>query len=140
MIERRRDKTGDAAFHVDRAAAVEALAGNLAGKWRMRPGALVTRRNDVGMPGKQQVRLRFADAGIEIVDRRGTGLGEHRPLHIKAGARQEILQVSERAAFVRGHRAAADEIASDGNGVGWHGQSTAGESVITDQLETGSGP
>src|SRR5438067_7299635 len=61
MIERRLDKTGDAAFHVERAAAVEALAGNPAGKWRMRAGALVTWRNVVCMPGKQQVRLRFAD-------------------------------------------------------------------------------
>src|SRR5262249_34439789 len=55
MIERRCDKTGNAAFHVDSAAAVEALASELATKWRMRPDGLVAGRHDIGMTGEQQI-------------------------------------------------------------------------------------
>src|SRR5215470_12046680 len=47
MIEDGRDCAGDAAFHVDGAASVYLAAGNLAGKWRMLPGFLITRRHHV---------------------------------------------------------------------------------------------
>src|ERR1700720_1964066 len=120
MVERRRDETGDPAFHVDRAAAIQAIAGNLARKRRVRPRALVSRWNNVGMPSEQEIGPRRTDARIEIVHRRGSWLGKNRPMCLEPGARQEILQIRERAGFVGRHGAAADEVASDGYGVGWH--------------------
>src|SRR6516162_5573910 len=50
IVKRGGDKAGNAALHVDGAAAIQALLGNLPGKWRMRPRAFVTRRDDVGVP------------------------------------------------------------------------------------------
>src|SRR5215469_4873293 len=50
IVKRGGDKAGNAALHVDRAAAIQALLGNHLGKWRMRPRAFVTRRDDVGVP------------------------------------------------------------------------------------------
>src|SRR5262249_47539518 len=123
MIERRRDEAGDPALHVDSTAAIQTIAGKCAGERRGRPGALVPGRHDVGGPGGPEDRAGRAEGRIEIVDRRGPRLGKNRPMRVKSGSRQEILQISERAAFVRRDRAAADEIASDGNRVGWHSYS-----------------
>ena len=120
IIERGGDKAGDAAFHVDRAAAVEHVAGDFAGERRMRPRRFVAGRHDVGMAGEQQIGLGEADARVKIIDRRGAGLVEHRAVHGKSRLRQQALQKAQRAAFLRRDGAAADKIAGDGDGIGGH--------------------
>ena len=57
IIGRRGHKAGNAAFHVDRAAAVEHVALDLAAERRMLPRLLVARRHHVGMAGKHQIGL-----------------------------------------------------------------------------------
>ena len=56
IIERGGDEAGDAALHVDRAAAVEHAVGDVAGKRRVRPFRLVAGRHHVGMPGEHEMR------------------------------------------------------------------------------------
>ena len=56
MARHRRDEAGDAALHVDCAAAVELAVCDLRREGRMRPGRLVARRHDVGVAGKHQMR------------------------------------------------------------------------------------
>src|SRR6202034_1523800 len=51
VVERRRDKSGDAALHIGGAASIKFFAGNFAGKRRVTPRRLVARRHDVGMGG-----------------------------------------------------------------------------------------
>ena len=68
ILQHRGDAAGDAALHVDRAAAVQQAVLHLAGERAMRPGGFVARRHHVGMAGKGDVRRFSADAGIEIVD------------------------------------------------------------------------
>ncbi len=68
IVEHRRDAAGNAALHVDGAAAVEKAVLHLARERAMAPCALIARRHDVGMPGKGDVRGGVADAGIEVVD------------------------------------------------------------------------
>jgi hypothetical protein len=41
-------------------------------------------------------------------------------MNLKSRSPQQGLQIAERAAFFRRYRAAADEIASDGEGIGRH--------------------
>ena len=54
MVEHRGDHAGDAAFHVDGAAAIQHAAGEVAGKRRMRPRACLARRHHVGVAGEQR--------------------------------------------------------------------------------------
>ena len=129
IIESGRDEAGDAALHVDRAAAVNLVVRDLAAKGRMLPGRLVARRHDVGMTGEHQIGLFAADARIEVFDRRRAGLGKRHAMHRKAGFRQHILQIGERAAFLRRHRAAADKIARNGDGIGRHRRLNLGQRI-----------
>ena len=76
IVERRRDGAGDRALHVDRAAAVERVADDLAGERRLRPGGVVAGRHHVGVAGEHEMRRAGADAGVEVLDRRGAGLRE----------------------------------------------------------------
>src|SRR6516164_52992 len=113
MVERGGDETSDAAFHVDRAASVNLLAGDVAAERRMPPRRLIARRHHVGVPSKDQIRPCVADAGIKVVDRRRAGLGEGRAMHGKSSLRKYLLQITKRAAVFRRHRPAADEIAGN---------------------------
>ena len=99
------------ALHVDRAAAIERVADDLAGERRMRPFRFVARRHHVGVAGEDEVRARGADAGVEILDRRGAGLLEGDAVDGEAGAPQRRLDQAERTAFRRRDRAAAQEVA-----------------------------
>jgi len=56
ILQHRRDTTGDAALHVDGAAAIEEAVLDVAGERAMAPGALVARRHHVGMAGEGDVR------------------------------------------------------------------------------------
>ena len=120
MIERRRDEAGDAAFHVDGAAAVDLLARHLAGKRRMAPGCFIARRHHVGVAGKHEIGPFAADPGVKVLDRRGAGLGEGGAVNGKSRLPEHRLQIADRPAFLRRDRAAADEIAGDGDGIGGH--------------------
>ena len=117
IFQHRRDAAGDAALHVDRAAAVEKAVLDLAGERAMGPGALVAGRHHVGMPGKGDMRRAVADAGIEIVDIGGAGFAEGDAMHLEAGGFQDVFEHAERAGVGRGYRGAAEEIAGDGKGI-----------------------
>ena len=112
IIERRRHRAGDRALHIDGAAAIERIADDLPGEWRMRPLRFVARRNHVGMAGEDQIGARGADARVEILNRRGAGLLEGHAMDGEAGAPQRRLDQAQRTAFRRRDRAAAQEIAS----------------------------
>ena len=118
IVERSRDAAGDAALHVDGAAAVQKSVLDVARERAMGPGALVARRHHVGMSGKGDVRRAVADAGIEVVDIGGAGLAEGDAMHLEAGGFQDIFEHAERAGVGRGYRGAAQEVAGNGKGVG----------------------
>ena len=120
VIERGGDEAGDAAFHVDGAAAVKHVARDLAGERRMAPGRLVARRHHVGVAGEHQIGLRGADAGIEISIGAVPGSVKTCAMHGEAGLLQHALQISQRAALLRRHRTAAEQIAGDGDRIGGH--------------------
>ena len=68
ILQHRRDAAGDAALHVDRAAAIEETVLDLAGERAVRPRRLVAGRYHIGMSGKGDVRRLGADPRVEIVD------------------------------------------------------------------------
>ncbi len=118
VVERSRHGASDGALHVDRAAAVERVAHDLAGKGRMGPVLLGAGRHHVGVAGEHEMRARVADARIEVFDRRGPGLGEHDAMDGKARAFQDVLDQSERAALDRRDRRTAQEIAGERDRIG----------------------
>ena len=91
IVERGRDRAGDGAFHVDGAAAIERAVGDVAGERRMRPGRFVAGRHHVGMAGEHQMRRVGADAGVEVLDRRGAGLREGDAMDVEARAFEHAL-------------------------------------------------
>ena len=111
------DAAGDAALHVDGAAAVEEAVLDLARERAMAPCGFVAGRHHVGMAGKGDVRRCVADAGVEIVDIGGAGLAEGDAVHLEACGFQEVFENTERAGVGRGNGGAADEVAGNGNGV-----------------------
>ncbi len=117
IVQHRRDAAGDAAFHVDGAAAIEKAVLDLAGERAVAPGGLVAGRHHVGMSGKGDVRRRGADAGIEIVDVGGAGFAEGDAMHLEAGGFQDVFEHAERAGIGRGDGGAADQVAGNGNGI-----------------------
>ncbi len=108
---------GDAALHVDRAAAIQEAVLDLAGERAERPGGLVAGRHHVGVAGEGDVRRFGADAGVEIVDVGGARFAEGDAMHLEAGVFQQALEDAERAGIGGGDGRAADEVAGDGNGV-----------------------
>ena len=117
IVEHRGDAAGDAALHVDRAAAIEETVLHFARERAERPCGFVTGRHHVGMAGKGDVRRFRADAGVEVVDIGGAGLAEGDAMHLEAGVFQQTFEDAERAGIGRGDRWAADEVAGNGNGV-----------------------
>ena len=72
------------------------------------------------MAGEHQMRRGVADAGVEILHVVGTRLAEGHAMHGEAGGLQRRFEKLERAAFRRRHRAAAQQIAGKGDGIGGH--------------------
>ena len=116
MIEHGGERAGDAALHVDRAAAIELAAGDRAGERRMLPRRLVARRHHVGMAGEHQMGRGGADAGVEILHVVGARLAEGHAVHGEAGGLEHAFEKGERAAFLRRDGTAAQQIAGDGDG------------------------
>ena len=81
----------------------------------MTPTLDVSRRHDIGMAGKDEMRRAVADLGEEIVDVRRARLGEDLAHASEAGRGQELLQHVERAGVGWRHRRAADQIAGEGD-------------------------
>ena len=102
------DKSGNAAFHVGRTAAIEPPILDHRAKRVMRPGITVTDGDHIGMAGKADMRAVTATAGEQIVDPRIT-LTKGQALADKAKRRQLILKTVERTAIMRRHRRAADQ-------------------------------
>ena len=116
IIQHRGDAAGDAALHVDGAAAVQKTVLDVAGERAVGPGALVAGRHHVGVSGKGEVRRRGADAGVEVVDIGGAGFAEGEAMHLEAGGLQNGFEHAERAGVGRGYRGAAQQVAGDGEG------------------------
>jgi len=113
----RRDAAGDAALHVDGAAAVEKTVLDVAREGAVGPGALVAGRHHVGMSGEGDVGGSVAEAGVEIVDIGGAGLAEGDAVYGKTGRLQHVFEHAERAGVSRGYRGAAEEILGNGKGI-----------------------
>src|SRR5581483_11358417 len=76
--ERGGEEGGDAALHVDRAAAVKEAIGDVARERTVRPALLVARRHYVGMPGEGEVRGASADGREKVLDiGRARGVERH---------------------------------------------------------------
>ena len=120
MIERGGERAGDAALHVDRAAAKEFAVGDLAGEGRMRPGRLVARRHHIGVAGEHQMRRGRCRCGHRGFRRPACRLAERHALHGKAGAARISCETGQRAAFGRRHRRAAQKLCRDCNRISRH--------------------
>src|SRR3978361_1257438 len=68
IVQRRCNAAGDAAFHVDGAAAIQNPRLYVARKSAVRPRTFVARRHHVGMARESNVWRRRAEARIEAVD------------------------------------------------------------------------
>ena len=66
-----------------------------------------------------------ADAGVEVLDVGGARLGERHAVHGEARALQQRFEIGQRAAFHRGDRRAAQQVAGDGDGIGGAGHAAA---------------
>ena len=109
MPGNRGDEAGDAALHVDCAAAVHLAVLDGGGEGRVRPGCLVTDGNDIRMAGKHQVRPVARTARIEVFDIGRAGLRKDRPLDRKTERSQHVAKGRQRTGILRRHRSAADE-------------------------------
>ena len=79
-IERGGEEGGDAALHVDRAAAIDHAVLDRRGEGRMAPASRIAGRHDVGMAGEDEMRRAGAEGREEILDIRRAGLAEDGPL------------------------------------------------------------
>ena len=118
ILQHRGDAAGDAALHVDRAAAIEKTVLDLAGERAERPCGFVTGRHHVGMSGKGDVRRFSPDAGVEVVDIGCAGLGEGHAVAGEAGCGERLFKHPQGTGVGRGYRGAADEIAGNGESIG----------------------
>ena len=118
MARHRGDEAGNAALHVDGAAAIHLAVGDLGGEGRMRPGGFVAGRHHVGVAGEHQMRAVAGAPRIEVLDVRRAVFRKHRPLDGKAERLQHLLQRAQRTAFGGRHGGAADEGGEVFGGVG----------------------
>ena len=72
------------------------------------------------MAGEHEIGVFAADTRVEVLDRRGAGLGEGLAMHGKSGFSQELLQIGKRPTLFRRDRPAADKIAGDSDGICSH--------------------
>ncbi len=94
MVEHRGKPAGDRALHVDGAAAVQHAVSDVGAERRVLPVRLVARRHHVGVAGEHEMRLAGADAGVEVLDIVGAGLGEGDAVDGKARARQRRFEIA----------------------------------------------
>src|ERR1700733_13163985 len=100
--------TGDAALHVDGAAAIKKAAFHLAGEGPNRPRRFIARWHDVGMAGEADMRRFAADARVEVVGVGGGGLAGGDPVGFESGSLEELFKHAERAGIGRCYRGTAD--------------------------------
>ena len=117
IIERRGGEAGDCPLHVGGTPAVEQAAGNFGGEGWVGPELGLSRRHDVDMTGEAEMRRPFADAGVEIVDRRGVIVLEIEAPEGEAAGLQRLDQHVERAGVDGGHAFAADQALGELNGL-----------------------
>ncbi len=120
MVEHGGDRAGDAALHVDRAAAVKLAVVDLGRERRMAPARLVARRHHVGVAGDDEIGRFRAKPRIEVFDVGGARLAEGHAVDGETGRLQRLFENAKRAAFRRRHRRTAQQVAGDGNGIGAH--------------------
>ena len=127
MFQHGGDRAGDAALHVDGAAAVQHAVLHLARERRQRPCRLVAGRHHVGVAREHKVRSLRADPRKKVVDVGGARLGEGDAMHVKARVAEQPLQHAERAGVGGRDGGAADQVADDGDGVSHGVRLTCGE-------------
>src|SRR5271169_2745000 len=96
ISQHRRGAAGDAALHVDGAAAIEIAVLHLARERAKTPGGLIAWRHHVGMTREGDMRSGGADTGVEIVDVSGAGLAEGDAVRLETGAFKDIFENAER--------------------------------------------
>ena len=107
MIEAGRHRAGQRPLHVDRAAAVERVAGDGGRERRMGPARVVAGRHHVGMAREGEVGRCGPDAGVKVLHRRGAGFREGHAVDREARALERAFEHAKRAAVRRRHRRAA---------------------------------
>jgi hypothetical protein len=103
-------EAGDRTLHVDGAPPIEHVAADLPGEGIDLPAGDIAWRDNVGMPGKTQVRAPLAQPGVQVLDRRRAILLESEPVTDKAELAESMLDHAERAVVngrVLGHRISA---------------------------------
>jgi hypothetical protein len=111
------DEGGDAALHVDRAAADQDAIGEGGLERRAGPGALVAHGHHIGVAGETEVGAGGSTPGVEVLD-----LAELHPAAGEADPFQGLLDDIHRAEVGRGDRRTADQVAGEVENVD-HGQS-----------------
>ncbi len=101
--DRRGGEGCDGAFHVGDAAAVDRALGELRAEGIEAPARGVSRRHDVGMAGKDEMRRRCPDPGVEILNVGRAGFGKNDPLRCKTRRFQTRLQHVLRAGVIGRH-------------------------------------
>src|SRR5439155_15305619 len=117
ILQHRRDAAGDAALHVDGAAAVQNAVLHVARECAMAPGSLVAGRHHVGMAGKGDVRGAVTNARIEIVDVGGAGLAKGDAVRLEAMGFEKRFENTQRAGVSGGYGWAAEEGLGNGEGI-----------------------
>ncbi len=117
MIEHGGDRAGDAALHVDGAAAIEQTVGGVAVERRLRPRASSPAGTTSVWPAKVEVRCAGADARVEILDVGGARFAERDAMRGEAPGFQHIARAGQGRRLRAGvTERAADEVAGEGDG------------------------
>ena len=130
VAERGRDEAGDAALHIDGAAAVEDAVANFTGERRHGPGFEIARRHDIGVSGEAEMRAARANARVEVLHIRRTGFRERHAVHGETAPLQHAGEILQRAAFGRRHRRTADQVAGDRERVAGHESERFGQTGL----------
>src|SRR5262245_23596760 len=83
----------------------------------MPPSALIARRHHIGVTGETEVRRGCADAREQVLDIGRALFREGETMHREARRLEHALQVDERAALIRRHRTAANQLARNRDGI-----------------------
>ena len=92
VLQYSRDAAGDAALHVDGAAAIQIAVLNVARERAVAPRAFLAWGHNVGVAGKGDVGSRGADPCKQVIDIGGAGFTECDAVHLKARAFEDIFQ------------------------------------------------
>ena len=108
VLRRRGRERGDGAFHIRRAAAVEAALDDLGLEGLRCP--TLAHGNHIGMPGEAEVRSSCAEARIQVFHLRLVLIGEGHPLTGEPKPLERARQHLQRTFIVRCHARSCDQL------------------------------